>query len=55
VAIIVRPDEFDGWEETLAISTDAELMAKIRRGLEDLKKNASCIFLRSYSPSERLA
>jgi antitoxin YefM len=38
VAIIVSPDEFDRWKETLAIRADAELMAEIRRGLEDIKK-----------------
>jgi antitoxin YefM len=38
VAIIVSPDEFDSWKETLAIRADAELMAEIRRGLEALKK-----------------
>ena len=38
VAIIVSPDEFDSWQETLAIRADAELMAEIRRGLEDIKK-----------------
>jgi len=38
VAIIVSPDAFDSWKETLAICVDAELMAEIRRGLEDIKK-----------------
>ena len=38
VAIIVSPDEFDSWKETLAIRADAELMAEIRRGLENIKK-----------------
>ena len=38
VAIIVSPDEFDSWKETLAIRADAELMAEIRRGLEDIKR-----------------
>ena len=38
VAIIVSPDEFDSWKETLAIRADVELMAEIRRGLEDIKK-----------------
>ena len=37
VAIIVSPDEFDSWKETLAIRADAELMVEIRRGLEDIK------------------
>jgi antitoxin YefM len=38
VVIIVSPDEFDCWKETLAIRADAELMAEICRGLEDIKK-----------------
>jgi antitoxin YefM len=38
VAIIVSPDEFDSWKETLAIRADAELMTEICRGLEDIKK-----------------
>jgi prevent-host-death family protein len=38
VAIIVSPDEFDSWKETLAIRADVEFMAEIRRGLEDIKK-----------------
>jgi prevent-host-death family protein len=38
VAIIVSPDEFDSWKETLTIRADAELMVEIRRGLEDIKK-----------------
>jgi antitoxin YefM len=38
VAIIVSPAEFDSGKETLSIRTDAELMAEIRRGLEDIKK-----------------
>ena len=38
VAVIVSPDEFDSWKETLAIRADAELMAEIRRGLEDIRK-----------------
>jgi antitoxin YefM len=38
VAIIVSPDEFDSWKETLAIRADAELLAEIRKGLEDIKK-----------------
>ena len=38
VAIIVSPDEFDSWKETLAIRADVELMAEIRRGLAEIKK-----------------
>jgi len=38
VAIMVSPDEFDSWKETLTIRADEELMSEIRRGLKDLKK-----------------
>ncbi len=38
VAMLVSPDEFDSWKETLAIRADAELMAEILRGLEDIRK-----------------
>ena len=38
VAIIVSPDAFDSWKETLVVRADAELMVEIRRGLEDIKK-----------------
>jgi len=38
VAIIVIPDAFDSWKETLVVRADAELMVEIRRGLEDIKK-----------------
>jgi prevent-host-death family protein len=37
VAVIVSPDEFDSWKETLVVRSDDELMAEIRKGLEDLK------------------
>jgi len=51
VAIIVSPDEFDSWQETLAIRADAELMAEIRRGLEDIKKNRQLYTLEELFPA----
>ena len=39
-AVLVSPDEFDGWKETIAIQSDNELMAEIKKGLSGLKKNA---------------
>ncbi|HAR67839.1 MAG TPA: type II toxin-antitoxin system Phd/YefM family antitoxin [Lentisphaeria bacterium] len=32
-AVLVSPDEFAGWKETLAVQEDRELMAEIRQGL----------------------
>ncbi len=32
VAVLVSPDEFESWQETAEIRSDAELMEEIRRG-----------------------
>ena len=39
VAVLVSPDEFEGWRETMAIRSDADLMQEIRKGVKALKKN----------------
>ena len=36
-AVLVSPEEFEGWQETIAIKNDAELMAEIQKGLVALK------------------
>jgi len=38
-AVLVSPDEFDGWKETLSIQSDPDLMVEIKNGLSALKKN----------------
>ena len=37
-AVLVSPDEFEGWQETIAIRSDRELMGEIRKGLRALKR-----------------
>jgi antitoxin YefM len=37
VAVLISPDEFDGWKETVAIRSDASLMAEIAKGRKALK------------------
>jgi prevent-host-death family protein len=37
-AVLVSPDEFEGWQETIAIRSDQELLAEIRKGLRALKR-----------------
>ncbi len=37
VAVLVSPDEFDGWKETEAIRSDAAFMKEIKNGLDTLK------------------
>ncbi len=39
VAVLVSPEEFEGWRETMAIHSDADLMQEIRKGLKALKKS----------------
>lgn len=36
-AVLVSPEEFESWKETLAIRSDKALMKEIRRGLKGLK------------------
>jgi prevent-host-death family protein len=36
-AVLVSPDEFEGWRETMVIKSDAEFMDEIKKGLRGLK------------------
>ena len=37
-AVLVSPDEFEGWRETIAIKADGNLMDEIKKGVTALKK-----------------
>ena len=39
-AVLVSPDEFEGWRETIAIKGDADLMGEIKKGVLALKKKS---------------
>ena len=39
-AVLVSPDEFDGWKETIEIKLDNELMAEIKKGISALKSKS---------------
>ena len=39
-AVLISPDEFESWKETLAIKADQDLMEEIRTGLKALKKRS---------------
>ena len=38
VAVIVSKDEYDGWQETMEIISDAEFMKEIRAGIRALRR-----------------
>lgn len=44
VAVLVSPDEFEGWKETSAIRDTPELMDEIRKGLDSLKKGKAKLY-----------
>ena len=43
-AILVSPDEYESWKETIAIRTNQELMEEIKRGLVGLKKKKAQLY-----------
>lgn len=43
-AVLVSPDEFEGWRETIAIKNDADLMAEIKGGLAALKRKKAPLY-----------
>ncbi len=44
VAVLVSPDEFESWRETMRIRFDTDLMKEIRSGLESLKKGKASLY-----------
>ena len=47
-AVLVSPDEFESWKETIAVHSDAALMEDIRAGLKALRRKK----VRLYTLSE---
>lgn len=43
-AVLVNPDEYASWMETMAIQADSDLMAEIRSGLRDLRRRKVKLF-----------
>lgn len=43
-AVMVSPDEYESWHETLTVKSDDDLMAEIRSGLDELKMNNASLY-----------
>ncbi len=43
-AVLVSPDEFESWRETVKIRSDRALMKEIKKGLAALKKKGARIY-----------
>ena len=43
-AVLVSPDEFESWKETLAVRADPALVSEIRKGLQALKKGKAKLY-----------
>ena len=43
-AVLVSPEEFEGWRETLLIRSDGELMEEIKQGAGALKAKKASLY-----------
>jgi antitoxin YefM len=43
-AVLVSPDEYDSWRETMAIRFDKESMEEVREGLAALKEGRASLY-----------
>ena len=43
-AVLVSPDEFEGWRETMAIRFDKESMDEVKAGLAALKEGRASLY-----------
>lgn len=44
VAVLVSPDEFESWRETISVHSDSDLMKEIKKGLSALKKGKATLY-----------
>ena len=51
-AVLVSPDEYQGWKETQEIRLDRELVDEIRRGLRTLKRGGKIYTLEELLPAD---
>lgn len=44
VAVLISPDEFEGWKETIAVRSDSSLMSEIKKSLKSLKTKKARLY-----------
>jgi len=44
VAVLVSPDEFEGWKETNAIRSDPDFFKEIKKGIKALKQKKAKLY-----------
>ena len=44
VAVLVSPEEFESWRETITIRNDADLLAEIKRGVTAFRKKKVSLY-----------
>ncbi len=43
-AVLISPDEFESWKETIAVRSDSLLMNEIKKGLKSLKDKKARLY-----------
>ena len=43
-AILISPDEFENWRETMAIHDDPDLLREIKKGAAELKEKQAALY-----------
>ena len=43
-AVLISPDEYESWKETIRVRSDASLMAEIQKGLKELREKRARLY-----------
>ena len=43
-AVLISPDEYESWKETIGVRSDVSLMAEIQKGLKELKEKKARLY-----------
>ena len=43
-AVLISPDEYESWKETIGVRSDASLTAEIQKGLKELREKRARLY-----------